>query len=231
VADRSRVARWRERLRQEGKKAITVWVSVEEEARLKDLALTWHCSPSDIIRQALSQFHPGQPPRLRNDTEETLIRIREGAAVTDSLPIRTLIQDILREQLPSLVREAIASQSVEAAHAHFYIGNDTDSVTETPVEPHPAPVLPEASSAEVSTERHTARQDRPQRPLGRPVGTMRQRIIALLAQHPAGLTAEQLRANLNAERPIGDTLQGMRRGGVVQVLGEDRQRRYVLTPQ
>ena len=98
-----------------------------------------------------------------------------------------------------------------------------------PLEEVSAPL--EAPSAELSPYRNTVIPEQPQRPIGRPVGGMRQRITTLLAQHPEGLTAEQIRANLNAERPIGDTLQGMRRGGIVQVLGEGRQRRYVIASQ
>jgi hypothetical protein len=54
------------------------------------------------------------------------------------------------------------------------------------------------------------------------------RILDLLAQHPEGLTAEQLRAHLSPERPIGDILSGMRRTGAVQARSDGRQRRYVL---
>ena len=71
MGDQSRVARWRQRLRDEGKKSITVWLSVEEERRLKALAVQWHTSPSAIMRHALTQFHPGPPPRISNETETT----------------------------------------------------------------------------------------------------------------------------------------------------------------
>ncbi len=45
MTDTNRVQRWREAKRQEGKKAMTIWLTGEEELRLKDLALQWHCSP------------------------------------------------------------------------------------------------------------------------------------------------------------------------------------------
>jgi hypothetical protein len=44
MSEGSRVARWRERLRQQGKKSVTVWLSVDEELRLKDLAAAWRSS-------------------------------------------------------------------------------------------------------------------------------------------------------------------------------------------
>jgi hypothetical protein len=59
---------------------------------------------------------------------------------------------------------------------------------------------------------------------------MTQAILALLDAHPEGLTAEQIRGMLSPDKPIGDTLQGMRRTGVVQVEGSGRQQRYIMPP-
>jgi hypothetical protein len=42
--------------------------------------------------------------------------------------------------------------------------------------------------------------------LGRPA-TMREPILNLLREHPEGLSAEQIRGLLNAQKPLGDTLQ------------------------
>ena len=55
---------------------------------------------------------------------------------------------------------------------------------------------------------------------------MRQRILTLLQDHPEGLSAEEIRVYLKAEKPIGDTLQGMRRNGVVTAQGQGRDMRY-----
>jgi hypothetical protein len=60
---------------------------------------------------------------------------------------------------------------------------------------------------------------------GRP-DTIRQRILPLLSEHQEGLTAEQIRAYLAIAQPIGDTLQGMRRSGVVRVEGKGHTMRY-----
>jgi hypothetical protein len=62
---------------------------------------------------------------------------------------------------------------------------------------------------------------------GRP-GTMREPILNLLREHQEGLTAEQIRGLLNAQKPIGDTLQGMRRGNLVRTEGSGRELRYFL---
>ena len=57
---------------------------------------------------------------------------------------------------------------------------------------------------------------------------MRQQILALLADHPEGLSPEQIRVYLNPEKPIGDVLQGMRRAGIVHLRGEGYQKRYFV---
>jgi hypothetical protein len=53
-------------------------------------------------------------------------------------------------------------------------------------------------------------------------------ILALLGEHPEGLSAEQIRAYLQPERPLGDTLQGMRKQQKVQSRGTGKAMRYFL---
>jgi hypothetical protein len=57
---------------------------------------------------------------------------------------------------------------------------------------------------------------------------LRQQILDLLQAHPEGLRAEEIRVYLQARRPIGDTLQGMLKGGVITAQGQGIHRRYVL---
>jgi hypothetical protein len=78
----SRIKRWRDAKRQQGLKAVTIWLTVEEEHRLKDLALTYHCAPSELVQQALAQFRPATPLYLSNVTDRELIRdvVREELA-------------------------------------------------------------------------------------------------------------------------------------------------------
>jgi hypothetical protein len=57
---------------------------------------------------------------------------------------------------------------------------------------------------------------------------MRARILAVLTEHPEGLNAEQIRAYVKAEKPIGDVLPGMRTSGVVQTRGHGRATEYVV---
>jgi hypothetical protein len=57
---------------------------------------------------------------------------------------------------------------------------------------------------------------------------MRQRILILLGEHPEGLSAEEIRVYLKAEKPLGDTLQGMRKQQKVQTRGTGKAMRYFV---
>jgi hypothetical protein len=57
---------------------------------------------------------------------------------------------------------------------------------------------------------------------------MRQQILTLLREHPEGLSAEEIRAYLKPENPIGDTLQGMRRQGKVHTRGQGKDIQYFV---
>ena len=46
-----RVAQWRQRMRDEGKEALTVWLSHEAKLRLEDLASVWHATTSEWSRR------------------------------------------------------------------------------------------------------------------------------------------------------------------------------------
>jgi len=92
----------------------------------------------------------------------------------------------------------------------------------------PAPQAPAEPMPELSHNGNAVIQEKSSQPRGRRSGTMRQQILALLYEHPEGLSPEQIRVYLNAEKPIGDVLQGMRRAGVVQLRGEGYQKRYFV---
>ena len=62
---------------------------------------------------------------------------------------------------------------------------------------------------------------------GRP-STMREPILNLLREHQEGLSSEQIRGFLSPEKPIGDTLQGLRRSNLVRTEGSGREMRYFL---
>lgn len=70
----------------------------------------------------------------------------------------------------------------------------------------------------------------PARKGGRPRSPVGQQILDLLAQHPEGLTAEQIRGILTPSKPLGDTLAGMRRTGAVRTQGAGHALRYFVAP-
>jgi len=83
-------------------------------------------------------------------------------------------------------------------------------------------------SADISQYSNTVIQEKTtSKRSGRP-GTVREPILKLLREHPEGLSAEQIRGLLSSPKPIGDTLQGLRRGHFVRTEGSGREMRYFL---
>ena len=212
MTDTSRVQRWREGKRKEGLKAVTVWLTTEEELRLKDLALQWHCSPSALVQQALAQFSSHTLPGISTPTDTTQIReiIRaelsamhaEAAPATET--VTEAVTATLARDLPAMVRQLVEGLALEALGLPV---TDTNSdVTDT--EPH--------------------RETIPRQPSQRKRGGMRQSILDLLGEHPEGLSAEEIRVYLRPEKPLGDTLQGMRRQGRVRTHGKGKDMRYFV---
>ena len=70
----SRVQRWRANKREQGLKHVSVWLTPEEELRLKNLAVHWHCSPSEVMQQALAQVHRAPQADHSNPTDTLQIR-------------------------------------------------------------------------------------------------------------------------------------------------------------
>jgi hypothetical protein len=171
------VKRWREAKRQHGLKAVTIWLTAEEELRLKDLALQWHCSPSAVVQRALAQGSSATPLQYSSPPDTLLIRelIREELAAMQVTPTSVTVG-------ATVIPTDIVSHktSPEAAFAH-------------------------ASVAEPGHSRVT--ELTPQRKGGRPRTRIGQQILAVLADHPEGLSAEELRVYLKAEKRIDDTLQ------------------------
>ena len=106
MEEQSRVKRWRDAKRQHGLKAVTIWLTSEEELRLKDLALQWHCSPSAVIQHALAQ--------LKGDT----VTPEHISIPTDALLIRSLIREELAmmqaTQPPVTVTATVAPTETQA---------------------------------------------------------------------------------------------------------------------
>jgi hypothetical protein len=206
MSESERVQRWRDAKRQQGLEPLTVWVSHEEKVRLVAMAQHWHRAPSELLREAFAQFAPLSPPVTATvtDTEQLRTLIRDEFAVSPL--VTATITDTVAAMLPAMVRQLVEAMALEA------LG-------------FPVPATHSGVPA-----RETPGKTPAQRKAGRPRGTLRQRILEVLADHPEGLGAEQIRASLNLlpGQSIGDTLQGMRRQHVVRTEGEKREMRYFI---
>jgi hypothetical protein len=247
MAETSRVQRWREEKRQQGLKAVTLWLTTEEELRLKAGALQGHCSPSALVQHALAQFSPQTAPGIGTATDLSQIRelIRaeflamqgEKDAVTDT--VTEVVTDTLARDLPGLVRQLVEGLALEALGLSI---TDTDSdVTDTEddstdtngdvtdTEALDLPVTDTYHGNATDTERPDEEvEESGQRQTRRPRGEMRQRILTLLGEHPEGLSADEIRVYLRPEKPLGDTLQGMRKQQKVRTRGTGKDLRYFV---
>jgi hypothetical protein len=237
VNETNRVQRWREEKRQHGLKAITIWLTAEEELRLKDIALQWHCSPSAVMQRALAQVRRRTPSQNSNPTDTSQIRelIRtefiamqaEKTAATDTVTdtVTEVVTETLARDLPALVRQLVEGLALEALG--LPVTDTYSNVTDTE-----EPGLPVADSdygnvPDLEIPDEEGEEPEP-RKVSRPRGEMRQRILVLLGEHPEGLGAEEIRVHLKAEKPLGDTLQGMRRQQKVRTRGTGKDMRYFV---
>jgi hypothetical protein len=263
-ADTSRVQRWREEKRKEGLKAVTIWLTTEEELRLKDVALQWHCSPSAVMQRALAQVTMSTPPQngsapdtlqMREVIQEELATLQaevtamqealaviqaEQVSVTDT--VTEVVTATLARDLPALVRQLVEGLALEALGLPVTDtdGNDTVTLPEEYVADTGNSIVTEARGRKargrapvtdtngIVTDTEARGEAPPRQPAQRQRGAMRQRILTLLQEHPEGLSAEQIRAYLQPGKPLGDTLQGMRRAHVVTTQGEGEERRYFV---
>jgi hypothetical protein len=241
MSETNRVQRWREGKRQHGLKAVTIWLTTEEELRLKDLALQWHCSPSAVVQQALAQVSTSTPAEHSSPPDTTLIRelIRaeldarqaEQVPVTDTVTgavtatvtatVTDTITATLVRDLPALVREIVEGLALEALGLSV---TDTNGDV-TDIEALGLPVTDMNGNV---TDIGPPEEAPAPRRMGRPRGEMGQRIVALLGAHPEGLSAEEIRAYLKPERPLGDTLQSLRKRARVRTQGQGRAMRYFV---
>jgi hypothetical protein len=202
MQEASRIKRWRDNKRQQGLKAVTIWLTDEEELRLKDLALQWHCSPSQVMQRALAQVGAMTPA--------------EHSGPPDIVRIRELI----------LAELAALGITMPAAPGKVTVG-DTVGPTETKRHENPA-ATPPAREYEADHGHRILTESAPPRKRGRQRSLVGQQILDLLAAHPEGLSAEQIRGYLTPDKRIGDTLSGMKRLGTLQTRGQGRAVRYFL---
>jgi hypothetical protein len=166
---------------------------------------------------------------------------------TDSAGLDALLSDTHERAIDAILADtqggpAVMSDTQDAladrASASHAEGADTP--TETPARARSRKVsgrkAAQAGTQAVNTadapplraDTQAARADGPQRQRGRPSGPLHPRILALLADHPEGLSAHALRVSLNADQRLGEMLQNMRKAGVVTTRGRGQAMRYVI---
>src|SRR5215475_10879654 len=113
-----RVQAWRQRMREEGKEPMTIWLGHEDKLRLEDLARDWRCSPSALVQQALANFHPTNPyvTATETDTEQLRELIQGEIAVSPHVAatVTATIAATLAQDLPPLVRQLVEGLAREA---------------------------------------------------------------------------------------------------------------------
>jgi hypothetical protein len=188
---------------------------------------TAHDKPVSVtLRFPRDLYDEAQRHAQRRQTTLTEV-VLEGVRLRLETPIDP--RDILVSQDKTVMQELrqMIADEVQAALA---------------AQPHhaPAPAVPMTSTPNGLAEHYgnasTAREHghslvtepAPARKGGRRRSALGQQILDLLAQHPEGLTAHELRVYVKATKPIGDTLAGMRRLGTVKTIGQGRGARYVV---
>ena len=150
-------------------------------------------------------FHAMQQERDMVRLERDLLRQQLEAAQMREQAALEREREAREERQATREREALLLRMVEQTQQRYDRLLDMPRTTPLPrpePSPHPAPG-PAAPTADTR-------------------GAMRQQIIALLRDYPEGLAPAEIGRLLGAGRPLGDTLLGMRRDGLVQRAGHGR---------
>ena len=133
MSESERVQHWRQRQREAGKETLTVWLPREMRLYIEDMALKRHCSPSDLIQQALTTYYP-----LSADVTVTVTDTSVAdTIVTDTSQIRSILQQELR----AFFGESPPYQGIPPVHTVTDTVTDTPAQAEAVTEP-PAPRKP-----------------------------------------------------------------------------------------
>ena len=128
MSDTDRVQRWRQRMREQGKEPVTLWLSREVKLRLDDLAATSRSTTAEIVEQALAHFQPGGPPVTATVADTAQLRVLMEEAVLETTAVTELVTDIvtatLARDLPPLVHAAI--QDLHPSSLSDAFGTDTN---------------------------------------------------------------------------------------------------------
>jgi hypothetical protein len=177
-----------------------------------------------LIRQALAAYIADTlPTRLPTPADRTPTEMPTPADSADRLrDVQTQLADLTTRVK---VIEEILTQWPQLADLSADRSADQVPTARRQDADRPADNMPTPADKDADTLPTGA--DTPRR-TGRPSSPLRSQILDLLRDHPEGLRAEEIRVYVHARRPIGDLLQGMRKGGVIRAQGRGPARRYVL---
>ena len=213
-------------------KPVSVKLPPDLLERVRKYALIHQQSLSELIRDGLEwRISEGDIGYFGNTENHPVLQADNGNTV--------ILQEVKRlvQRLSGIVGASEAPEAQESSKSDYSntvlpkmakpvrlvdvgipVDEDVALSAETKAQP-----LPDTSDFGNTVLQQKASAKRAGRP-----GTMREPILHLLSEHPEGLSAEQIRGLLNAQKPIGDTLQGMRRGNLVRTEGSGRDMRYFL---
>ena len=120
-----------------------------------------------------------------------------------------------REQAARNREDLLLTMLQEMQHRH-------DRLLDLPRGAAIPPPRPQEAPGATQAPRRAQRPSPPHPPPGDARGAMRRRIVALLQDHPEGLTPAAMRTRLGVERSLADTCLGMLRDGLVQRVGRGR---------
>jgi hypothetical protein len=214
-------------------KPVSVKLPPDLLERVRKYALIHQQSISELIRDGLEwRISEGDVGYFRNTENHPVLQADNGNTV--------ILQEVKRlvQRLSGVVGASEAPAAQESSESDYSntvlpkmakpvrivgvgvpVDEDIALSAETKAQP-----LPNTSDFGNTVIQEKVSAKRPGRP-----GMMREPILHLLSEHPEGLSAEQIRGLLNAQKPIGDTLQGMRRSNLVRTEGQGREMRYFLT--
>lgn len=163
---------------------------------------------ADTLQQPVTVQRPATPPVTAPSTPPV--------TAPDSATLQQLIEVLQRELAAAHTREEAARER-EAMLLQMLqqVQQQNQRLLEAP-RPAPVPTAPTSrtgASADVVSPMPgvaPAREALPSR------STVRQRLLAVLREHPEGLTAAELRVLLRADRSLSDTCAGMLRDGLVR---------------
>jgi hypothetical protein len=166
---------------------------------------------AELLRAGLLLYLPDATPTVSMRHEETPPVSSDVSAV--SLTALERLIDVMQRELDAarlLLREAHARET-QLLQMLSQVHQQNQRLLDLPRTPPPA--SPQDAPGAPPARRHPQSPPRPQRsPQGQPEaqggdprGAMRRRIVALLQEHPEGLTPAEMRTLLGVDRSLADT--------------------------